>query len=106
MDGKGAPLSYTTAAEWLKKAAEDGDPTAAVNLCGIYGAGKGIERDFVAALQWCIIGENLAETFTPARGEAQRKEQILVKHVTADELEKAKALAGTWLQQYDAKKQP
>jgi TPR repeat protein len=101
MDGDG-----TTAAEWLQKAAQDGDSTAAVNLCGIYGAGKGISRDLTLALQWCIIGDNTSESGSEARVEAQKKESILVPHLGADEIAKAKAGAGAWIAQFKSKKQP
>ena len=43
--GQGVPKNYTKAAEWYKKAAEQGDALATYNLAGCYRLGRGVEQN-------------------------------------------------------------
>jgi TPR repeat protein len=50
--GKGVPKDVKTAAEWFRKAAEAGHPTAQSNLGVLYASGEVLEKDMALAIQW------------------------------------------------------
>ena len=52
LNGWGVPQDYRKAHKWLKKAAEEGNTTAMVNLGRLYEQGLGVAQDFDKALEW------------------------------------------------------
>ena len=50
--GKGVPKDVGKAAEWCRKAAEQGDARAQDNLGTMYYHGEGVPKDFVKAAEW------------------------------------------------------
>jgi TPR repeat protein len=75
--GLGVTQNYTKAAEWYRKAAEQGVAGAQVNLGGCYYNGTGVARDYVEAVRWykkaAIQGEgnNLALCYANGLGVAK-----------------------------------
>ncbi len=55
LQGKGVAQDFTTAAEWLTKAAEAGQPRAQGMLGGLHAAGLGVPQDFATAYFWMIV---------------------------------------------------
>jgi TPR repeat protein len=50
--GQGVPQDYEQAAEWYRKAAEQGDPDAQYSLGWLYMAGQGAPQDYAQAAGW------------------------------------------------------
>ena len=46
------PQDYAQAAEWYRKAADQGFAGAQVNLGLLYANGQGVARDYAEALKW------------------------------------------------------
>ena len=46
---------FKTAAEWLTKAAEAGEPKAQAMLGGLYATGLGVPQDFATSYFWMIV---------------------------------------------------
>ena len=51
-NGQGVPQDYAAAASWYRKAAEQGDAVAQVNLGVMYRDGQGVPQDYAAAVSW------------------------------------------------------
>ena len=49
---------YKEAANWFRKAADQGDKRAMHSLSGLYATGEGVPRDPTEALFWTLAGEN------------------------------------------------
>ena len=54
--GKGLPKDAVKAAEWYRKAAEQGDAPAAARLGSMYWMGDGVPRDPEQAARWYALG--------------------------------------------------
>lgn len=54
--GKGLPKDAVKAAEWYRKAADQGDAAAAARLGSMYWMGEGVARDPVEAAKWYALG--------------------------------------------------
>ena len=54
--GTGGPQDYTEAVKWYRKAAEQGDASAAFNLGSMYESGQGVVQDYIEAYAWWNIG--------------------------------------------------
>lgn len=54
--GKGLPKDAGKAAEWYKKAADQGDAAAAARLGSMYWIGEGVPRDPEQAAKWYALG--------------------------------------------------
>lgn len=83
----GAVPDYTQAAQWYRKAAEQGNSHAQWCLGGLYYLGHGVPQDYVRAHMWfnlaaagasdkyrdLMVESKMAAKMTPAQiGEAQR----------------------------------
>jgi TPR repeat protein len=53
---------YQEAFQWYRKAAEQGNPSAQINLGAMYAEGRGIDQDFQAALTWYLKAAQQGET--------------------------------------------
>jgi uncharacterized protein len=51
-DGTGVTKSYTEAAKWERRAADQGDAEAQDNLGNAYVKGDGVPQDYAEALKW------------------------------------------------------
>ncbi len=50
--GQGIPQDHAEAARWSRKAAEQGDANAQINLGIMYEEGQGVAQDYAEALNW------------------------------------------------------
>jgi TPR repeat protein len=50
--GRAVPKDDQAAANWFRKAAEQGDPRAQYNLGVLFVNGRGVERDYAQAYVW------------------------------------------------------
>jgi hypothetical protein len=50
--GRGVPKDYSLAAQWYRKAAEQGNDSAQFNLGMDYETGQGVPQDYGQAVQW------------------------------------------------------
>jgi TPR repeat protein len=48
----GTKQGYAKAAEWLRKAAEQGNASAQAELGGLYFRGEGVKKDKANAIEW------------------------------------------------------
>src|SRR5262245_43190097 len=62
LKGEGVPVNMTTSLDWLRKAADQGDPTAQFNLGVMYSSGKGVPKDPVQAYMWADIAASRGDT--------------------------------------------
>ena len=90
--GKGTDENYTEAVYWYKKAAEQGDTKAQVNLATMYNAGEGVPENYILAYKW----SNLAA----ARGSEQARDlkNELRKRMTREQIAEAQQLSIEWEQ--------
>jgi TPR repeat protein len=51
-EGRGVPQDYRKAAEWFRKAAEQGDAFAQSSLAYLYTEGQGVPQDYFQAAEW------------------------------------------------------
>ena len=50
--GSGVIIDYSTAVEWFRKAADQGEPLGQDNLANMYALGLGVDKDLATALKW------------------------------------------------------
>jgi TPR repeat protein len=88
--GKGVPQDYAEAANWYRKAAEQGLSTAQTNLGNLYSGGRGVPLDRVHAYMWLSLAA--------ARGDpnAEKIQQLVAKAMTPAEITEAQKLAAEW----------
>jgi hypothetical protein len=80
-NGLGTAVDHTTAAEWYRKAAEQGDPLAENNLADLYLRGEGVAQNDAQAFAWFERAANQGNTgaqiklgFLYANGRATSKD--------------------------------
>ena len=56
-EGRGVERDYQKCAEWLIKAALQGEVAAQFNLGNLYFFGKGVERDLDKAAMWYVLAK-------------------------------------------------
>ena len=90
--GTGISEDYSQAVLWYKKAAEQGDTKAQVNLATMYNAGEGVPENYILAYKW----SNLAA----ARGSEQARDlkNDLRKRMTRKQIAEAQQLSIEWEQ--------
>jgi len=81
--------NYTEAARWFHKAAEQGNASAQLNLGGMYAKGRGVPRDHTLAYMWTLIATAYAKGAVKTKAEQNR--DILVKHMTSQQIAEAQA---------------
>ena len=72
VNGEGVPQNATEAVQWYRRAAEQGNANAQLNLGSMYEYGTGVERDFIQAQKWY----NLAATGFQASEQDYRDEAM------------------------------
>jgi putative methionine-R-sulfoxide reductase with GAF domain len=55
--GDGTPKDYHAALDWFLKAADNGNPRAAVKIASCFWAGKGTQQDFSRAYFWGLLAQ-------------------------------------------------
>jgi TPR repeat protein len=82
------------AAEWYRKAAEQGDLTAQGTLCLLYSLGQGVRHDDVEAYYWLDLA---AAVKGPKQETYAANRQLIGTRITADELDQVKERVAKWL---------
>ena len=95
--------TYTQAAVWYWKAAEQGVPEAQSNLGLLYEEGKGVPQDYAEAYFWLDLAvaqetQEEQETDLASRDDAAKK-------LTPEELMKVQERARKWSEDHPAKPQ-
>jgi TPR repeat protein len=107
-NGYGVPQDGVAAANWYRKAAEQGGASAQYNLGGIYSRGRGVPQDYAAASSWWHKAAeqghagaqwSLAHMWlnlAAAGGEAVEFRDKLAKRMTPAQIAEAQKLAREW----------
>ena len=96
--GKGVPQDFKQAAEWFRKAAEQGDGFAETRLGFQLAQGQGVKKDIVEAYMWFAIA--LAGGYS----DAQQYRLQFQKEISQDELDTAEQRAKDWRTEFDKRK--
>jgi len=92
--GKGFPRDMAQAAEWYRKAAEQGDATAQASLGVLYSIGQGVPRDDIEAYFWLDLA---ASVKGPNQEKYAANRQLVGTHITTQELEDVQDRVDKWL---------
>mgnify|MGYP006103942893 CR=1 FL=1 len=93
-NGERVPQDNVEALKWFRMAAEQGYPMAAYNLGVLYDNGNGVPEDDVEAYAWLFVAEY------GRNQEAVERADSVAKELTPDQLTRAKALAGQYIDRY------
>jgi hypothetical protein len=95
--GIGVPKDDMQAAEWYRKAAEQGLPEGQLNLGDIYTSGEGIPQDYIEAYKWFTLAASLfAASDTENHGNAVRNRDLIAAKMTAGQIAEARRRAQEW----------
>ena len=78
--------------KWFRKAAEQGDAYAQVNLGFMYGTGEGVPMNYVKAYMWYSLAK------AQGNENAAKGLYIIEKEMNTDQIAKAQVLATEWLE--------
>lgn len=92
--GLGVPQSFDEAAQWYIKSAEQGHASAQTNLAVLYANGQGVKQDIILAYVW----SNLAAS--QGIKEALQNREIVAKEMSAEMLQKVRAISREYFQKY------
>ena len=85
--GLGVPQDAQEALKWYRKAAEQGDASAQLNLGVMYHEGQGVPQDFIRAHMWYNVA---AAAWSGDGGKISMKNRdIVASQITAVKIEKA-----------------
>ena len=89
-NGRGVPQSYTEAAKWYDKAANNGDPLAQAFLGALYFSGQGVPQDYILAHKWFSLSS--------AQGNQKVADALglIEMNMTTAEIASAQKLALEW----------
>lgn len=97
VQGDEVPVDIAMAVFWYRRAAEQGNATAQLNLGQYSMIGKGTPQDFVEAHKWFNLAAASVDTsLSRAVAEARRQRDILAKQMTKDQVAEAQRLAREW----------
>ena len=89
--GTGTTVDYAEAANWVRKAAEQGYVRAQLDLAYLYEQGKGVSLDYVSAYSWYKVAMNGGQKMARARL------KNLSRLLTPDQIRRANARAAQLL---------
>jgi len=96
-NGSGVTRDIKQALAWYRKAADRGEARAQFNLGYMYYTGEGLTKDLVKAYMWFdLAATNLPENFAARRPEITRNRDMVASGMTAEQIDKAKALIRAW----------
>jgi len=81
--------------KWFRKAAEQGDAYAQVNLGFMYGTGEGVPMNYVKAYMWYSLSK------AQGNEDAAKGLYIIEKEMTPAQIAKAQELAAEWLEKHN-----
>jgi TPR repeat protein len=93
--GYGVKVDHKEAGKWFRLAADQGDARALYYLGKMYENGEGVERDLVAAHMWLSLSAKQSPNPRDA-GYTMEDVKKLERKMTAEQIAKAKELAGQW----------
>src|SRR5262249_41978333 len=88
--GEGMPANLAASAQWMRRAADQGDRTAQFNLGVMYSSGRGIPKDLVQAYMWTELAASSGET------NSVKLLDSLQKLMTADQISQARQRVREW----------
>ena len=80
---------FRAAAQWVRRAAEQGHTEAAYNLATLYVSGQGVERDLAEAAKWCTVRR-------PRKGKATAQSNLGVFYASGQGVPQDLAEAARW----------
>ncbi|MDX2179094.1 MAG: tetratricopeptide repeat protein [Bryobacteraceae bacterium] len=89
--GHGVTQDYSEAAQWFRRAAEQGDAQAQFNLGVMYYEGQGLRQDYILAHMWW----NLAAARDSDDKYAEARDLVATK-MTREHIAEAQRLAREW----------
>jgi hypothetical protein len=98
--GDGVPRDYPMAAEWLRKAAEQGHAIAQFNLGEVYANGHGVPKDLTEAHAWYQVA------VATGSKDAVKARERLEKKMTRAQISEANKLAGARLEKFGRNNAP
>jgi TPR repeat protein len=102
MAGQGSIKKDTSkAAEWYKRAAEHRHASSMLMLSSLYMMGEGLEKDKVRALAWTSLAATNSLTSQVKQAAVEQTRKIM-RDLSPEEIEQAKALSMGLVQQIDA----
>ena len=92
--GNGVTQDYKEGVKWYRKAAEQNEEVAQLNLGEMYFQGRGVTQDYVQAHMWFNI--------SAANGDKNARElrDNAEKRMTATDISKAQKLAREWMEKH------
>jgi TPR repeat protein len=93
--GVGRPRSDEEAFRWFSRAADTGHSHAMLVVAGIYAIGRGTTKDNVNAYKWAYI-VSAGSRVDEFRNGSRQLMGVLETRMTADDISRAKAAAGSW----------
>ena len=94
LTGCGVPENDAKAAEWFRRAGEQGDAEAQSSLAFMYAEGYGVPQDSVQAYAWINIAAG--QGFQPAK-EAR---EVMAESMTREEISRAQELSREYWEAY------
>jgi len=91
--GRGAAQDLKQAAEWYRKAAEQGDVSAQATLGLLYSLGQGVPKSDVEAYFWLDLA---ASVKSPKQEQYAANRQLIGTHITTDELADVEERVAKW----------
>ncbi len=91
--GKGVARDMKQAAEWYRKAAEQGNVGAQGTLAVLYSLGQGVPQSYADAYYWFDLA---AAVESPKQQQYLANRQNVGTHITADELAAVQERAAKW----------
>ena len=79
---RGAPIDWTEAVKWYRRAAEQGLPEAMTNLGYMYDEGKGVAQDLIESYKWFLLAARRDREGAEGHLELLRKEFLTPEAVT------------------------
>ena len=89
------PQDYAEAVKGYRKAADQGDAEAQLNLGVSYASGQGVPQDYVEAHKWSNLSAASA-TDKEIRDTATHNRDFIASKMTADQVAEAQKLAREW----------
>jgi TPR repeat protein len=95
-EGRGVPRDYAEALRWHRKAADQSNAGAQLNLGLIYVYGQGVPQSHVQAYMWFNLAEANPRADKETRDQAVKNRNLVATLMTPAQIEEAQALAGDW----------
>ena len=95
-EGRGVPQDDMEAVRWYRRAAEQGDADAQVNLGFMYDEGRGVPQDDVQAHKWYNLAASRISSSDQRRDEVVKARNRVGLKMTPAQLAEAQRLAREW----------